>query len=1077
MKLKTVNLILIMTGSLCAETLRLPDLPQWERTVSGVIEGDGALTVEPSDSEASTEKGLLGIYTIKAFPQYAGRNAKFSIDMKMKDVFKTPDGGMYAGSKIMGNYRTASGMKYVGPASKQGSADWKTYSYVFQIPEKEGVTFSLGIHGCKGKIAFRNMLLELADEFADFSTLANMGFADETEGDGKGGWSDQGPENDGSGFDFKKNAYANVPFKVIDPAKNQGKSILVFHSTHFPNGLKEAVLPVDFTGKKHLYLLHTACWAPDTGTVGTVTLTGTKGKRKTEIRIGTDVRDQWNASELKNAQIGALWANRSGGSNGIYVSRFAIPAEIGDVRSIRLEKGNSDAVWIVAGITASTENYPPERKQKFTVTEGKRFRALKRPETPQILPGSALDFSDLHTGKLERIIIGRNGHLAKESSPDTPFRFFGATIATTTKQIRVSQDDGKSKVVCEAYWKDKERISALIQQAKRLGLNMLRFHDFDTVFVENGKAVLNPEKIDFLDWCIAECAKSGIYVQIDTMATNGFSKTDWYHLEGQRRNAKFRLLFNPAMREEYRIGMKAILEHVNPYTGKALRDDPVLAVINYNNEQEFAFILQNAPYNEAWQEALPEWRKFIGDPDAQMFTRNEWNTKDGKGRKINEFITMKWREMLAWYRKTLSEDLGYKGVASLWEMTSSLHYNILRDELDFVMMHGYHAHTTQNCTAQGQGSDIGAGMKQFRTSLDARIAGRPFGINEYAAVYWNKYRYEEPFAVGAYAAFQGTDMLIRFSSPFHVVNANMIFPWITCHDPVTTASLVQTALLFARGDVQKGGRGVRLTFSEQAVAQNMNWNTAINSVQSRLGLIVKSGMELTDSRNPRRPQHNTGDLTIPLFGGAQVIESTEGFAATVESGSSAMSLPELVKLLRENKLIGKTNRTDGVYVFENSTQELYTNTEEHYMTVNTPRYQGMCGEEKTKATLKDVSIEILKTRGVVSVASLRKDRTIADADRLLVVYATNALGNNMTFTGTDMIKCLSYGGNPTLIETGKIRFTLRNRNVGKLKLYPLLMNGKRLAPLKTDISGDLLTAEIDTAAIPETPALFFELAE
>lgn len=410
-------------------------------------------------------------------------------------------------------------------------------------------------------------------------------------------------------------------------------------------------------------------------------------------------------------------------------------------------------------------------------------------------------------------------------------------------------------------------------------------------------------------------------------------------------------------------------------------------------------------------------------------------------------------------------------------MTSSLHYNILRDELDFVMMHGYHAHTTQNCTAQGQGSDIGAGMKQFRTSLDARIAGRPFGINEYAAVYWNKYRYEEPFAVGAYAAFQGTDMLIRFSSPFHVVNANLIFPWITCHDPVTTASLVQTALLFARGDVQKGGRGVRLTFSEQAVAQNMNWNTAINSVQSRLGLIVKSGMELTDSRNPRRPQHNTGDLTIPLSGGAQVIENTEGFAATVESGSSAMTLPELVKLLRENKLIGKTNRTDGVYVFENSTQELYTNTEEHYMTVNTPRYQGMCGEEKTKATLKDVSIEILKTRGVVSVASLRKDRTIADADRLLVVYATNALGNNMTFTGTDMIKCLSYGGNPTLIETGKIRFTLRNRNVGKLKLYPLLMNGKRLAPLKTDISGDLLTAEIDTAAIPETPALFFELAE
>lgn len=1077
MKLKAVSLILVIAGSLCAESLRLPALPQWKRTISGITEKDGILTVEPSDSEVGTGKGLLGIYTSKAFPQYAGRNAKFIIDMKMKDVFKTPDGGRYAGSKIMGNFRTAAGMKYVGPMPKQGSADWKTCSYVFQIPEKGGVTFSLGIQGCKGKIAFRNMRLELADEFADFSKLANMEFADETEGDGKGGWSDQGPENDGSGFDFKKSAYANVPFKVIDPAKNQGKSILVFHSTHFPNGLKEAVVPVDFTGKKYLYLLHTACWVPNAGIAGTVTMTGTKGEHKTEIRIGTDIRDQWNAFELKNAQIGALWPNRSGGNNGIYVSRFAIPEGIGSVRSIRFEKGNSDAVWIVAGITASTENYPPEKKQKFTVKEGKRFRALKRPETPQILPGSALDFSNLHTEKLERIIIGRNGHFAKESSPDIPFRFFGASLGTATKQIRINQDDGKNKVVCEADWKDKERISALIQQAKRLGFNMLRLGDFDTVFIENGKAVLNPEKIDFWDWCIAECAKNGIYVQIDTMHTNGFKKPNWYHREGQRRNAKFRLLFNPAMREEYRLGMKAILEHVNPYTGKTLRDDPVLAVINYNNEQEFAFILQSAPFNEAWKEALPEWRKFTGDPDAPMFTGTEWNTKDGKGRKINEFITMKWREMLAWYQKTLKEELGYKGVASLWEMTSSLHYNILRDELDFVMMHGYHAHTTQNCTAQGQGSDIGAGMKQFRTSLDARIAGRPFGINEYAAVYWNKYRYEEPFAVGAYAAFQGTDMLIRFSHPFHVVNANLIFPWITFHDPVTTASLVQTALLFARGDVQEGGRGVRLTFSEHAVSQTMNWNTAVKSVQSRLGLIVKSGMELTDSRNPRRPHLNSGDLSIPLSGGAQVIENTEGFAATVESGSSAMTLPELVKLLRENKLIGKTNRTDGVSVFENSTQELYTNTEEQYMTINTPRYQGMCGEEKAKAELKDVSIEILKTRGIVSVASLRKDRTIADADRLLVVYATNALGNNMTFTGSDMIKCLSYGGNPTLIETGKICFTLRNRNAGKLKLYPLLMNGKRLAPLKTNVSGDLLTAEIDTAAIPETPALFFELAE
>lgn len=74
--------------------------------------------------------------------------------------------------------------------------------------------------------------------------------------------------------------------------------------------------------------------------------------------------------------------------------------------------------------------------------------------------------------------------------------------------------------------------------------------------------------------------------------------------------------------------MKTLLEHVNPYTGTTLRDDPVLAVINCFNEQEFAFI-----WELPWDEALPEWRKFTGNPSEPLFTRKEWNTKmkkDGK---------------------------------------------------------------------------------------------------------------------------------------------------------------------------------------------------------------------------------------------------------------------------------------------------------------------------------------------------------------------------------------------------------------------------------------------------------------
>ena len=457
--------------------------------------------------------------------------------------------------------------------------------------------------------------------------------------------------------------------------------------------------------------------------------------------------------------------------------------------------------------------------------------------------------------------------------------------------------------MAQAFWSSKEDVSALVREVKRHGCNMMRLHGTGIVSVKNGKAILNPEKIDLFDWCVAECRKAGIYIQIDT-----------------------------------------ILEHVNPYTGTTLRDDPVLAVINCFNEQEFAFI-----WELPWDEALPEWRKFTGNPSEPLFTRKEWNTKNEKGRKINEFITMKWREILAWYRKTLRDEIGYKGLLTLWEMTGSMHYNNLRNDLECVMAHAYHAHTTENCTALAQGSDVEAGCKQLRTLLDMRVAGRPFMVNEYASVFWNRYRYEEAFAMGAYAGFQGIDMLSRHGSPLSVKNGGLMFPWTMFHDPVTKASFVQSALLYGRRDVQEGGRGVRLAFSEEGIVENRIWPDAVNGAQSRLALIVKYGLERVDDSS-RKPEN--GDLRIPLAGGSSVVENTQGFAYSVES-KDGQTLADWIALLKKSGLISSGNRSDGAYVFESSTGELYADTDKRFMTVNTPRFQGVCGEAGASAKLND----------------------------------------------------------------------------------------------------------------------------
>lgn len=1066
--------VFLAVGQLCAEPIPLETeaaLKSWTKTIDGVSPEDGWVKIEPTKTDLVKGRGLLGIWRSVNFRKYAGRDVILSVEMMQKNVSGLPD-AKYSGSKFLVSFRRNGKMIYPGARERHGSAAWGRQEFRFTVPADGRFVISLGMQGACGLVGVRNLDIRPAESFADLSKAVNMGFADPKEKDGVGGWSDQGPDNDAAGFDFRKARYANVPFRVIDPAENNGKSVLVFGSVNFPNGLERARIPVSGKDMKMLYLLHTACWAPETGEAGMVTLKGENGEQKIPVRFRQELCDQWNPTAQKNGLIGAVWNNRTGGSNGLYVSRFPVDPKIGNIEEIRLDGGKSGAVWIVAGITLSGSDFPLPKQKRFVVRAGERFRALKRPPTPQILPGSALDFSGLNTGKIERIIINKHGRLARESEPEKPFRFFAVQVGTGLNDHYVSQDDGKRKLNARAFWKDKERISALVREIRRHGCNMLRLHNMDMVTVKNGVAELNREKLDRWDWCIAECRKNGIYIQIDTMHVQGFSGLSQWSREGQARNSKFQLLFDPERREEYRLGMKALLEHVNPYTEMALKDDPVLAVLNYCNEQEFAFIYTKYP----WDAALPEWRKFTGDPSAPIFTREEWNAKNEKGRAINAFITMKWREMLAWYRKTLHEEIGYKGLGNLWEMTGSMHYNILRNDLKYVMMHAYHAHAIAS-VSQSQGSDIGGGLKQFRTLMDARIAGRPFLVNEYASVYWNRYRYEEPFAVSACAAFQGFDMLLRHGSPIHVVDAERMFPWVMFHDPITKASLAQTALLYGRGDVQEGKRGVRLTFSEKAVSDNMIWSDALNSMQSRLALIVRSGLEQTDPRRSLCPPAPADDLRIPLAGGAGVVENTEGFAAARESGAGTFSLAGQIERLRKAGIISRTNRSDGAYVFENSTGELYIDTDRNYMTVNTPRYQGVCGEEKSEAGLRDVSVRLLKTRGIVSVASLQKERGIADAERLLLVYATNALGSGMTFDDESMRKVRYYGGNPTMIETGRFRVELRNVNAEKLKLYPLMMNGKRCAPVKpVSVKNGIFLAEIDTATLPEGPAVFFELA-
>lgn len=1060
------------SGIAFGETIKLPSekgLTGWEKTISGISAANGILEVSvPQENKA---QGLLGIWKQFYMPKFANGTVSVLVEMKGSNVASY---GKYGGAKMAAIYSDPEGKKhYPGIEALFGTFDWQTVSFNFTVPASGYFNISLGTQNSTGTIQFRNLQIEGADSIVNISLAANTGFADKIENDGKGGWSDQGPDNDGSGFDFHQKKYANVPFSIIDPNSNNGKSIMVFRSSKFPAGLKGTSIGTNSPRAHWLYLLHTAAWAETDTVAGYMTIRYANGKEQTiPVTTGRDLDDQWNPSPKSNGAIGATWPNNKGGNNGLYVSKFKLNEPENGIASIEFSAGKNQAVWIVVAATLSNADYEFPVTADYTIHADKTWKPLKRPEDPCVQAGSALDFSYLNTDKIERLIINGKGRIARQSSPDKPFRLYGVAVDTQPEDYYTNLQ-GIRKFHCKGAWENKTAIDRQVRNLKLSGINIARIHFCNFIQIKDGKVVLIPELLDRFEYFVAKCRENNIYIQIDTMNSNGFSEYSVYHPNGWKRNAKFSLLFDQAMRNEYRTGMKAILEHVNPYTGTCLRDDPVLALINYNNEQEFAFIRDGRDF--PWDKALPEWRKFIGDPDAPMFTRAEWMSKDAKARKINAFITMKWQEMLAWYHKVMKEEIGYKGLTSLWEMTGTMHYNNLRAELDLVMVHGYHAHGQKAWTAISQGSDIGSSLAMLRTLLNMRIAGRPFCINEYAAYFWNRYRYEEGFT-GGYVSFQGVDMLHRHNSPLDPTSAQRIVPWTQNHDPIAQVSVVQEALLYARGDAKEADHGVRLTFSEKAVNDGSAWNEGIDAAQSRLALLLKFGLERTDLPDRITPSAKSDDIRIPLICGTTIMDHLIGFSQAVEAENNRFDLSAFIARLKRQGVLSKSNRSKNWYIQESSTDELYIDAMQKYMTIDTPRFQGLCSPSGNKATLKDITIENMTVDANISVASLDPESTVGNAKRLILFYATNALNSNQKFADRSMVQLKEIGDNPTLVECGRFKVTVNNPNAADFNIYPLEMNGtRRKAITPESASGGKLVLEIDTAKLPDGPALFFEI--
>lgn len=1056
-----------------------------------------AVAKYPSDAKLSFEKGKRGESgSLKIeVPErigFGGLSLPVDISKARGGVLEVSGEAMgenvapgpkyYNGAKFMLVVNAPSGNVYGGPQMPTGDFDWKKIKTLVRVPhDATGARLNIGFEQSFGKLHFRNVKVEKKSSSLDMRKAANVGYADETAGDGKGGWFDLGADEDASKFNYKHTAiFANVPYMALSPESNGGKSALLIKPAGSPKmGAESAKIPFSVPQEaKYLYVLN-ALETPGRGEVGEIAIFGEDGKEHIfRLAGGVDVAGWENVQkELKNAAVGAAWLATKGyrKSNGLYSTRLKIPEGFGKVAAVEFRKAKIP--WIVVAATLSKEKFPFPSECKFITAENKEWRAMPVLPDCGVIEGSALDCSALwNIGEVKaRVVASKDGHLELEDNPGVPVAF--QTVA----------DQGHTYNTLTAT---KESTEEYVRQLRIQGYNMVRFHYFDFALMGGAKEPLefNEKLLERIDYYIYYLKKNGIYLNLDAMCSRyGFELGNTWWPDDSGRDYNFDLFFKESARKNWFEGVKKLLTHVNPYTGTRLVDDPVLAIVNGKNEQEFGFLRNQKPevmkphwldflkrryggslekYNEAWGASAKSW------DEVKVFSYGKQPSAKAAARDVEAFKLERTTEMWKWFEKSLRE-IGYKGLCVNFDMIKNFSYASVRQNMPIVTMHSYHAHpspTLGGVTRMAQNSSLSDADGVFRGIAGSAIWRKPMLITEYGHVFWNKYRYEQPFSIAAYAAMQGYGALtVHAQAVSTCPTPAMIRPFGCAHDPVNKVSEFLAAHMLLRRDVSEAKPSVRVDYSTAEAIEKLFIGYGMNSGQSKLALVAKLSL-LPDSSAPA----GEDEIVVKSSGGSAVV-TYPGYSVVLDS-KDGFDTDAVVGQFKKRGLIPESNRTDAKKgIFESATGELFLDSNKNFMTVDTPRLQGMCAEAKGKCDLSDFAVTRMGERGCVAAVSV-DGKPLSESKRIVVAYSTNALNTGMEFVDDSMRGLMSMGKPPVLYKTGKFSFRLKNKNARAFKLYALGMNGARVQELSSRSDAEYIRASIDTSKLKNGPSAFFELA-
>lgn len=407
-----------------------------------------------------------------------------------------------------------------------------------------------------------------------------------------------------------------------------------------------------------------------------------------------------------------------------------------------------------------------------------------------------------------------------------------------------------------AFMPSNSHAKVIAARLAKEGFNAVRILGFDRLLAKpdtytvsylqqgvlNRNHTLNPLAMDKLDFFVDQLQRAGIYVSFPLHSSRTYLQAaDCIdYCEGLDN-------YLPSLVQSQKDFAAAFVNHVNPYTGKAYRDDPGVFAFEINNENslthrwsvgvidryvteaayatKYGAPLQNlwrawvqrkygnvAAAGTAWGHALGNWTDVAVPLRSQRATLQTTRYRD-------------WMDFMAetesGYKQQMSTHLRstLKVTSLVYGTQSSYNQPFSRDGMDMGDLHvyfgdigtktglinsprnGFPVYEIQNKSAVDFADVKDAGLYGI---FEDKMLGRPNIITEYAYRDGNQHAAEAEPLMGAFAGFQDLDALFLFN--YHGMNLNTVaqtYPgWYNM--TVNAVTRVATALAFRRGDVDAG---------------------------------------------------------------------------------------------------------------------------------------------------------------------------------------------------------------------------------------------------------------------------------